>query len=622
MKKRLLHRFFVVGLVLIPFLFVEAALAQNNVTFQVRMNIKMREQSFVPGSNDIVRVAGAFNGWGGSTDTLTDPNNDSIYTKVVSVAAGATEYKFLKTLRGGIDWEGVANRAYTVVAGDQTIPPVYFDDDSIYTPPVAAPVTFRVNMRVKLIEGAFQPQNGDAVRVAGSINGWGSSTDTLVDVPPTDSVYQKTINVNEGQAIEYKFLKTLRGGGDWENVPNRALTVPPGGTTLPAPYFDGDSVVNVAINANIVWRVDMRAMQNIGWFAPGSNDSVQVRGGFEGWGGTRMVFDPVSQLYRVTAPYSGFSFDQIPHKFFMKVDSLSANTRFPGWATNQDGLQYDHPYERGDGNRSFDVQNGGNIVTPPFYFSSIHRYATLNNTTDTSRVTIRVNMGPAMRYIDPFNPVTDTVKLVFFDDMWYRAQIANQGAFSSEQIMAQQGVNDSVWVLSFKVKGKAHAGLLYYYRFIHPGGNAVNEGGGLGVSQPYRSRFIQPTGPNAFPATYATPVDNWQKDAPMPCETPIFGITDVANTDMGVPESYKLEQNYPNPFNPSTRISYAIPENAKVRLTIYNLLGQQVATLVNEDQQLGNHAVLFEANKLSTGVYFYRLEAGKFTQTRKMLLLK
>jgi hypothetical protein len=622
MKESWLQRFVVVVLVLVPFLFVEAALAQNNVTFQVRMNIKMREQSFLPGSGDIVRAAGSFNGWGGSTDTLTDGNNDSVYTKTVSIAAGAIEYKFLKTLRGGLDWEGVANRQYTVVAGNQTVDVVYFDNDSVYTPPANVGVTFRVNMRVKLLEGAFQPQNGDVVRVAGSMNGWGSSTDTLVDVPPTDSIYQKTLTLNEGQSIEYKFLKTLRGGSDWEGVANRPLTVPTGGTTLPAPFFDNDSIINVAINANIVWRVDMRAMQNIGWFAPGSNDSVQVRGAFEGWGGTRMAYDPISQLYRVTAPYSGYSFDQIAHKFFIKVDSLSANTRFPGWATNADGLQYDHPYERGDGNRMFDVQNGGNIVTPSYYFSSIHRYATLNNTTDTSRVTIRVNMGPATRYIDPFNPATDTLKLVFFDDMWYRAQIANQGSFSSEQMMTPQGPNDSIWTVSFKVKGKAHAGLLYYYRFIHPGGNTVNEGGGLGATQPYRSRFIQPTGPNAFPATYAAPVDSWQKDAPMPCETPIFGTTDVANQDMGVPEVYKLEQNYPNPFNPSTRISYAIPENAKVTLKIYNLLGQEVATLVNEEQQRGNHAALFEANKLSTGVYFYRLDAGKFSQTRKMLLLK
>lgn len=622
MTHKWLTRGMSLGLLLIPFLLVEFAEAQNNVTFQVRMNIKMREGTFQPGNGDHVFVPGDFNGWSTSADTLYDMNGDSIYTRTKSLPTGPITYKFYKTLRGGIDWEGDPNRTYTVVAGDQTIPAVYFDRDSIYTPPVAAPVTFRVNMRVKLLEGAFQPNNGDIVRVAGSFNDWGNSTDTLRDLTPIDSIYEKTININEGTALQYKFLKTLRAGSDWEGGANREYTVPPGGGVLPAVYFDYDSVVNVPINANIQWRVDMRALQAIGWFAPGSNDSVQVRGQFEGWSGTRMTFDPVSQLYRVTVPYSGFSFDQIAHKFYIKLDSITGNARFPGFASNADGVQYDHPYERGDGNRVFDVQNGGNLSTPSFYFSSIHRYATMNNTTDTSRVTIRVNMGPAMRYVDPFVPATDTVKLVFFDDMWFRAQAANQGSFSPEQLMTRQGPNDSVWTVSFRVKGKAHAGLMYYYRYIHPGGSTVNEGGGLGVQNPYRARFIQPTAPNTFPASYTAPVDDWQKNPPMPAENPPFGITDVKTPDMGVPNTFALNQNYPNPFNPSTRITYSIPEQAKVSLRVFNLLGQEVAMLVNEEQSRGNYVALFEANRLATGVYFYRLEAGKFTETKKMLLMK
>ncbi|MEK9139092.1 MAG: carbohydrate-binding module family 20 domain-containing protein, partial [Bacteroidota bacterium] len=417
---------------------------------------------FQPGSGDRVRVPGDFNGWSTSADTLLDADGDSIYTKVKSLPTGAINYKFYKTLRGGIDWEGDPNRTYTVVAGTQNIPPVYFDRDSVYTPPVAAPVTFRVNMRVKLLEGGFQPQNGDIVRVAGSFNGWGGSTDTLRDVSPTDSIYQKTININEGTAIQYKFLKTLRGGSDWEGGSNREYTVPTGGGTLPAVYFDYDSVVNVPITANIVWRVDMKALQNIGWFAPASGDSVQVRGQFEGWSGTRMTFDPPSQLYRVTAPYSGFSFDIVNHKYFIKLDSATGQARFPGYIdpNNRDGIQYDHPYERGDGNRQLNVQNGGNLTTEPFYFSSVHRYATMNNTTDTCRVTMKVNMGPATRYVDPFNPATDTLKLIFNDQMWYRAQAANQGAFLTEVRMTRQGPTDSVWTVRFKVKGRAQAGII------------------------------------------------------------------------------------------------------------------------------------------------------------------
>src|SRR5207247_3154008 len=130
------------------------------------------------------------------------------------------------------------------------------------------------------------------------------------------------------------------------------------------------------------------------------------------------------------------------------------------------------------------------------------------------------------------------------------------------------------------------------------------------------------TGPNTFPVTYTAPVDIWQHDSPMPAETPPFGLTDVAGQDMGVPDAYKLSQNYPNRFNPATRITYSITENAKVTLKVFNLLGQEVATLVNQEQTKGNYVALFEANKMATGVYFYRLEAGKFSETKKMLLLR
>ena len=98
-------------------------------------------------------------------------------------------------------------------------------------------------------------------------------------------------------------------------------------------------------------------------------------------------------------------------------------------------------------------------------------------------------------------------------------------------------------------------------------------------------------------------------------------ITDIKDQKT-VPLSYNLEQNYPNPFNPSTTIKYSIPEMSKVSLTIYNLLGEEVATLVNEEKVAGNYTVEFNAANLSSGIYFYQLKAGNFIQTKKMVLMK
>jgi subtilisin family serine protease len=89
-----------------------------------------------------------------------------------------------------------------------------------------------------------------------------------------------------------------------------------------------------------------------------------------------------------------------------------------------------------------------------------------------------------------------------------------------------------------------------------------------------------------------------------------------------IPLRYSLEQNFPNPFNPVTTIRYNLPEPGSVRLTVHNILGQEVAALIGSDQPAGTYSVSFDASRLSSGVYYYRLVAGKFTDNKRMLLLK
>ena len=88
------------------------------------------------------------------------------------------------------------------------------------------------------------------------------------------------------------------------------------------------------------------------------------------------------------------------------------------------------------------------------------------------------------------------------------------------------------------------------------------------------------------------------------------------------PKSFSLAQNFPNPFNPTTRFSYALPEDHHVTLNVYNTLGQAVAKVVNEYQSAGYKSVDFDATALPSGLYFYRLTAGKFTDVKKMILAK
>jgi len=83
-----------------------------------------------------------------------------------------------------------------------------------------------------------------------------------------------------------------------------------------------------------------------------------------------------------------------------------------------------------------------------------------------------------------------------------------------------------------------------------------------------------------------------------------------------------LMQNYPNPFNPSTNISYSLPRSSFVTISVYNILGQKVKTLINKNESAGNYTVNFDASRLSSGVYFYSLKAGNYIQTKKMILMK
>lgn len=120
--------------------------------------------------------------------------------------------------------------------------------------------------------------------------------------------------------------------------------------------------------------------------------------------------------------------------------------------------------------------------------------------------------------------------------------------------------------------------------------------------------------------------DNWTANWTQfnPKNYIIIGITQLSGI---VPENFLLQQNYPNPFNPSTVIRYSIPSNAKgqasnVKLIVYNSLGKEIFTLVNQEQSAGSYSVDFNANNLSSGIYFYTLKTEGYSDTKKMMLLK
>ncbi|MEO8232257.1 MAG: T9SS type A sorting domain-containing protein, partial [Ignavibacteriota bacterium] len=102
----------------------------------------------------------------------------------------------------------------------------------------------------------------------------------------------------------------------------------------------------------------------------------------------------------------------------------------------------------------------------------------------------------------------------------------------------------------------------------------------------------------------------------------LSSIVNIEVQEYLLPVAYDLLQNYPNPFNPSTKISWQSPVGSHQTLKIYDVLGNEVATLLDEYTEAGRYEITFDASRLASGIYFYRLQAGQFIETRKMILLK
>ena len=98
-------------------------------------------------------------------------------------------------------------------------------------------------------------------------------------------------------------------------------------------------------------------------------------------------------------------------------------------------------------------------------------------------------------------------------------------------------------------------------------------------------------------------------------------VTGLEGEILSLPD-YKLSQNYPNPFNPSTKITYSIPEKSNVSLKVFDLLGSEVVELVKDEIEAGTYEITFYASNLPSGIYYYKLQAGSFVETKKLILLK
>ena len=550
---------------------------------------------------------------GGDYWTLTVSFPDTMIGKDV-------EYKFYAE-----DWEDGPNYTLTIPSGDTTLPFVFFRKQGFgpnppYTPSDSIDVWFRVYVynipefdpaqHVVGVRGAQLPGHNDF----GDIS-WGR-TFVLSPEPANDKIWSGRLRFPSPSSIAYKFVIASRDNPDdvirWESDPNREASIN-ADTTLRWTTFDR-KVIAPAKTVELYFSVDMSVYQMIGYFKPDSGDVVLVRGSFNGWGEQNQLQPSTLEpgIWEGYIPITAAPGDFIEYKYYIKTgNDNQARVPNAGWEpganykytfTDADTQEVPRRYFAGADPEGFVQKDEGVEV----WFYCDMRNVTDNSGNPIERVDSLFIAGsqPPLFWIWD-EPTRDRSNVRLYDDGRYPDKVAGDTIYSIAITFPKWSSKGPIQ-FKFAVNGIVdnEAGFQEDHLLFlddlpnQPGKKAINE---LEVV-----KFGRQRGLGAF------------KDTVKIVNKFIVGVKETGE----VPLTYALYQNYPNPFNPVTTIKYSIPNSERVVLKVYNILGQEVATLVDEEQRAGVYEFKFDASNLSSGVYFYRLQAGKFIDVKKMILVK
>ncbi|MCK9424407.1 MAG: T9SS type A sorting domain-containing protein [Ignavibacteriaceae bacterium] len=569
------------------------------ITFSVDMELERLAGFFHPGS-DTVSVGGNFNAWEKTNMTVSQSNPD-IYTATISVTDSVQDTIRFNFCYSPDIWEVVGVREYVITqanydSGFVRLGWIGFDSEPFSSP---TRVEFRCNMTIEMRNREFV--RGEKVFVRGDFNGWSGNDFELKDVDG-DSIYSRIFyNFKADQKLTFKFTNNHNGNDVWEATGNRRLTVSSTGPNIFTGIWEDACFCTHYKTIQVTFSVNMEFERLFGYFNP-LTDTLSVRGSFNGWGKTVMTELPDSaDIYRVTTPAVVSVDEKINFLFFYSPgtwerDNLDGNFErffivtqevFNSGSFAYDAIGFniaspDPPYFLQDPLIVFKCNtNGGKIINAP-------------DGTEFKTIHIAGSNYP-MRWPGGGWPNSDMNKVMqLFDDGTHNDAIAGDKIFTN--------------IIQFP---KYYTSSHITYRYGANWGLETNGGGN-------NNEFIS--------ESYHTLNLLFSKFDYDVADT--FGVerhhdfTDVEKIENAIPSTFKLEQNYPNPFNPNTVISYQLSVDSKVSLRVFDILGNEVAMLVNEEQPAGTYQVSFNQQQLASGIYFYQLRAGNFVQTKKMVLLR
>ncbi len=532
-------------------------------------------------------------------------------------------------------------------------------------------VTFRVNIAN---QEDFNPAT-QIIGVNGSMNGWGSPTFVLKQEANdgnnptrydgtkfwsgTFKLPLKKANLDTLSApmeFAYKFVQKTGADTKWESIADRKFTVNKGSndTTLAWKWWDdvGTKAPAGTDTASVIVRVDMsRAIQTNGYTV---GDTVQVRYGFASSasvvGSRNLKKVGLTFIYADTFTVTGVN---------LKADGTGKPLVYQYYLV-KNGQDFREVYYN-FGYTGSDVTLAERRLLP----------ITAKTTTalDTSKNLSNGNRWPFWRNTRKLTKDVDVKFTVNLQPAYYQVL---QGAVGKDTLYDIQGpwtinksLKDSIYKWGVSINGPAAGGwatwgaslyadatrklyddgtngdavagdriytrvIKFYkdsvnnvvgqeFKFGIRGGD--NEGGKGGFGNNHIENINDAAATASIHSQFGSinPLyyDRWIFAE----EKPVTPVS-VSLTDASIPTVYALDQNFPNPFNPTTSINYSIPFSGLVSLKVFNVLGQEVATLVNAQQAAGYYTASFNANTLSSGVYFYKIEAGNYTSVKKMMLLK
>lgn len=614
------------------------------VKFVVNMNIEFSKGRLT--AADGVYARGNFNDWGESQ--LTDADGDRIYEGTFTVDPAKLEagtnkmfYKFYHNGAGGVNtgWESDVNggNRNAVITANTDLPAAFYNSGDFATggtyTAVDADVNFSIDMSLPIMQG-FDPAVGK-VYVAGSFTDWGTGAVELTDADG-DKKYTKTVQITSGTVLMYKFIFNSQGGaasaGTWEspeNQPymsdvitgdnNRIYGVIDGTNDVARFWNNTDPNIQLASGA-ITFNLDMGVLEELGVYDP-AVDVLQIRGGFNGWSDadrarTYMNQDPL-----------------FPEKWFLSVpfvnQEVNGTQTYKYYVVLQNpGIWLDtweRPNSTGGGDRSVTFKGETNQQELPLYYDDVHPAFFIGHG-QTVSIKFRVNMTDAFDANKVAVPMEAGDKLYWLPRQpLFQRMMGWEGAEDAvEKFELTDADGDKIYEGTMTITGPLFNAFQYRYGYKKADGSWQREPTALGTAVSGRVRYIPQPASRQFTQPYTAPIDTWATDADKSSqfETWPAGLSSVRDLEFGIPTQYTLDQNYPNPFNPTTVIRFSVPNDQLVSLKIYNVLGQEVAVLVNKELKAGSYEFDFNASKMSSGIYFYQLNAGSFSSTKKMMLIK